>query len=346
MERKLVPRRLCWAGGILLLLPAVAGATLIATGPDPSADGYLSIGSDGFGAWSSTTFGGQGDIFNPSGAPVGMEAAFTSGFFLFAGGNQRELLTSNGTWQGVFPADTSLSRSIITPNAASDTNGDTVDDMLTSAFGVSGGATNLVFGVTQHVSTFGPGVSFVRQDYTVTNDGIDPITFSMVRAFDGDILWDGDFANDEVGTSMHGAGLGPFVFEQDPGDPGITAVTLSGLAGGAYYGGKKGVTPAGGPPAYNYGTDTQVWDAYGVPTSWANHIAGVGYNTNGVSGPAPPGSTAPEDGFIGLGFLIDDLAPNETRTITVFHTYGQNTPVPEPSAIALLLFGAACLRRR
>lgn len=320
---------MCVAGAILLSSSLAMGGTLpIATGPDPSVDGYLAIVPDEFGSWTSTTFGGGGDIFNPSGRPTDLEAAFTSGFFLFVPSkSQRELLSENASWQAVFPADATLSSSVTSPLLASDCNDDEVDDTLTSSFDVTGGLTDLSFDLMQRVmNAAGPMDSAVlTQTYTITNNSPDPISFILVRVFDGDLLWSGDIADDEVGTTMHGAGLGPYVFQQEAGDPAVTAITLSGLAGNNYFGGKHGLTPGGGAPPYDFGTDTEVWDAFGIPTSWESHIAGVGYSIDGLSGTAPAGSTPPEDGFVGLDFPID-LGAFEIITIAVLHTYGQNTP--------------------
>lgn len=326
---------------------ALGGTAAISTGPNSSVDGYLQIAPDDYGAWADVTFGGSGDLFNPLGFGLA-PTAFTSGFFLFLPGQQqRELLTDNNNWQQVFGPDATLSRAVTSLLVASDTNGDGVDDRLVSGFEVTGIGVNLQFDLTQKVQSVGGGVSFLRQDYTVTNNLSTAISFDMVRAFDGDLVWDGDFSNDEVGTTMHGAGLGAYVFQQEAAAPGVTAVTLSGLLGGDYYGGKNGVTPGGGPPSYGFGTDTQVWDAYGLPTSWLSHVAGVGYNTNGLSGTNPPGSINPPDAGMGLNFSLD-LAALGSTTITVFHTYGQNAPVPAPGALALLgLAGlSGSLRRR
>ena len=81
---------------------------------------------------------------------------------------------------------------------------------------------------------------------------------------------------------------------------------------------------------YGFGTDTQVWDAFGVPAGWVNHIAGVGYDTDGESGASPSGSTDPRDGFMGLSIDVSlgaGLGPAASTTVIVHHTYGSTTPV-------------------
>lgn len=321
---------------VLLLAPgaALGGPIRIATGPNPGVVGYLDIAPDEYGSWAVPFAGGAGpndDNFNPLGASPLAQVAFTSGFFIFRR-FQRELLSDNLDWQGIFPADASLTRLVTVANVATDTDFDGVNDTLRSEFEVCGFELELSFVLTQRVSMIDTGVAFMQQDYTITNDHFLGIDFVLVRTFDGDLVWDGDFSNDEVGTTTNGVGLGPYVFEQEAADPGATAVTLSSLDGRNYYGGKHGVLPPipGGGVPYDFGTDTEVWDAFGIPTNWVNHIAGVvagaGYLTNGVSGIAPPGSTPPEDGFMGLDFAIG-LDPGESTTIVVFHTYGLRRPV-------------------
>jgi len=316
----------------LTALHVDAGPIRIATGPDTGVDGYLDIAPDEYGAWAVIFAGGEGpndDHFNPLGANGSLQVAFSSGFFIFVPDLlQRELLSTSADWQAVFPADTTLNKVVLTTNVASDTDGDAVDDTLTSAFQVSRTTTKLRFDVTQHVSSVAEGVAVMQQDYLITNESTVAITFLLVRSFDGDLFWDADFGSDEVGTTMHGADLGPFVFEQEPGDP-TAAVTLSSLTGRTYFGGKHGVEPEGGLPPYEFGTDTEIWDGYGVPASWMNHIAGVGYDTNGNSGSQPPGSTDPWDGFMGMDFEIT-LEPAASTSLTVLHTYGQATPFGEP----------------
>ena len=308
--------------------PLEGAPMTIATGPDNTVDGYLEIGADEYGSWGSFGLGGPyTELFNPATPDLDLlEASFTSGFFLFVPAlGQRELLSDNGDWQAVFAPDSSLERLVLSANVASDTNSDGVNDTLTSSFGVQGGGTALLFDLTQSVAALGGSVATMTQEYTVTNMGSSMVSFDLVRAYDGDMVWSGDFSNDEVGTSQLADGVGPFVFEQEVVPPGVTAVTVSGSGAGDYYGGKNGVQPEGGPPPYGFGTDVQVWDAFGVPTSWRNHIAGVGYDTDGLSGPAPPGSIDPEDGFIGLDFSLT-LAPDASTTITVVHTYGSSGP--------------------
>ncbi|MCH7719605.1 MAG: hypothetical protein IH988_01260 [Planctomycetes bacterium] len=314
---------------------AGAGPIRIATGVDSAADGYLDVAADEYGSWAVPFGGGEGpndDHFNPVDHDLA-QAAFTSGFFLFVPSIRRELLSDNADWQDQlgFSSDSSLDREVTAENVASDTNDDGVDDTLTSSFRVFRVPTlDLAFVLTQNVSSAGAGVAAIQQDYTITNNAAGTTSFTLVRTYDGDLLWDPaqDFANDEVGTGTNAGGGDRHVFQQEPDAPGVTAVTLSSPTGGAYYGGKHGVEPEGGPPAYNFGTDVQVWDAYGIPESWRNHIAGVGYDTDGLSGSTPPGATDPTDAFMGLDFEIT-LEPGESATVSVSHTYGQNTPADE-----------------
>jgi hypothetical protein len=332
----------------------------IRTGSNLATDGYLEIQPDEYGSWAANftgaPFGPNADRYKPAGSPLNTPS-FTSGFFLFAPGGQRELLSDNTNWQATtngtagappFSADTSLSRAVTAPNVASDSNGDGINDTLNSSFRVFSPApgTDLGFQLNQRVAS-GPGaVSFMQQNYTVTNNGTAPITIGMVRAFDGDLLWDNNFETDSVGTGANGGAQGPYVFMQEPTNA-AQSVTLSIPTGSSYYGGKHGVDPdgVGGSPAYDFGSDTEVWDANGVPTGWRNHIAGVGYNTNGQSGPAPTGSTTPRDAFLGMDLSLT-LAPGASQSFTVFHTYGSTSPIPEPATLSLMAASAALLLRR
>lgn len=345
-----------WA--VILLLPSVAFAPplSIRTGASTATSGYLEIIPDEYGSWAQPFatggFGPNADRFLPAGSTL-QPVAFSSGFFLFAPGGQRELLSDNADWQNSnlgpgspFAGDASLSRMVTAPNVAGDFSGDGINDTLNSAFRVFGGGTDLSFALLQRVQTFAAGVSFMRQVYTLTNTGAAQTNVTLLRSFDGDLVWDANFETDSVGTTANGAGLGQFVFEQEPNQAGQSVTLSGGLDGRFYYGGKHGVLPGGGAPAYDFGTDTEQWQANGIPTSWQNHIAGVGYApANGQSGPAPAGSTVQRDGFIGLDFAFP-LAAGGSVTFEVLHTYGQTTPVPEPAGLLLLAVGVLALARR
>ncbi len=342
---------------MIAIVPSIAalGAPVsLRTGASSAVDGYLEIVPDEYGSWAQPFatggFGPNADQYNPIAGFQLRAVAFSSGFFLFTPNGQRELLSDNVDWQGVadgmggppFSDDMSLTRTVTSPNVASDTNGDGIDDTATSAFSVSGTGTDLAFTLQQRVAIFSGAVSFMQQTYGITNNGAEPIDLTLVRAFDGDLIFTStSVANDQVGTTANGAGLGQYVFIQEPLNPAL-AITLSGGADGRfYYGGKDNFTPPNGGPPYDFGTDTEVWDAMGVPLSWQNNIATVGYNTNGVSGTV----AGALDAFIGLDFAFS-LDPGASVSFDVFHTYGQATPVPEPSSVMLLLGCLTLLRRR
>ena len=325
-----------------LAMPAYGQFVDIDNGLGQGTNGHLRVGVDAYGSWASAGFGGTGDTYNPTGgggqfAPK--EAAFTSGFFIFTG-NGRELLSESGDWQGTFGPDATLDRQVTAPVAAA-------GDTATSSFRVFGSSVDLGFDVRQVVSALPNDAASITQTYVITNNATVPTDFSMVRAFDGDLLWDsggGDFADDEVGTESVGSGA-VSVFMQEENAPGVTRVTMSGSNANDYYGGKNGIDPNGGGVPFGFGTDVQVWDNFGIPFNWRDFIAGVGQNMNGTSGTNPPGSdpTTP-DGFIGMDFNFA-LAAGETTTLVVTHTYG----VPEPTSGLMLmagLMGLGVLRRR
>ena len=368
MERSLRPRTDIVCALVALSLGSAVFArppVQLRTGSVTTADGYLEILPDEYGAWAQPFatggFGPNADRFNPAGAAAVQPVGFTSGFFLFGPNGQRELLSDSADWQATtdgaavpsppFSADTSLSRAIVTPNVATDFNGDGINDTANSAFRVfaPGGGTDLGFALRQRITAVSSSVAFMQQNYTITNNGTQPISLVMVRSFDGDLLWTGDFSTDSVGTSSNGDPAGKSVFMQEVNQPGQSVNLSLGLQGNAYFGGKNGVDPdgAGGSPAYNFGSDTEIWESIGMPGGWVNNIAGVGYNTNGQSGATPVGSVAPRDGFIGMDILLD-IPAGGSKEFSVLHTYGQTTPapIPEPAALGAIGLAALTLVRR
>ena len=315
-------------------------------------DNALSVNIDAYGSWASTGFGGGGDLYNPvgGGPPLAAKSVmFTNGFFLFSGGNKRELLSESSNWQGVFAADDSLEREITSPITVDGSTGiassnfrvydpaGTFDvsfrlsQKIGSPTGVAGGfevrtAYGDVFQVGQTATLF--------QTYVITsNAGND--AFQMVRSADADMMFapGNSAADDEVGTDTNT--IDPFgtisAWQQDTINPGVSRVTTFGesfdpdVENGAYFGGHEMDLPGGVEPAVGFGTDTQIWDAYGLPKNWNNYITNVGYNTDGASGPNGDPS---RDSLHAISFNI----------------------VPEPTSFALLsLLGMgllACRRRQ
>ena len=108
----------------------------------------------------------------------------------------------------------------------------------------------------------------------------------------------------------------------------MTAVTLSSAAASNYYGGKQGVDPLDAGLPFGFGTDSQVWEAFGTPANWVDFIAGVGAGVNGESGTGPPDpmGNPGQDAFIGLEFFFSLDAGETSETFRVTHTYGDDVP--------------------
>ena len=303
---------------------------LLATGSDSGVDGFLDIAPNEYGEWSIPSFSTSlldGDRFRPCSQPL-LAPSFSTLFFLFGPGGQREALSDNNFHGVVSALDTSLSTTITAPLVASDTNFDVVDDTATSSFRVFGGGTVLDFDLLQSVAALGPGQSRMTQTYTITNAATSPITFTLVRHIDGDLVWDGTILNDEVGTNTNSGGGDLSVFMQDPSFPGITRLELSSAQGRDYYGVKstQPVAAPGSPPGA--GTTFDVWDAFGIPTGWNNFIANVGTGIDGSS------AGINGDASIGMDFGVS-LGSGESTTLTLVYTYGEETIPPPPCDLDL-----------
>ncbi len=306
------------------------GSGCIATGSDPAREGYLRVCMDQYGSWGSVSFGGNGDAYNPvDGLANTNETCLTSGFYMFRSAElQRELLSDNAAWQALHPADSSLSRRTLGQVVRFDASGNGVFDTAHSVFAVTGVGVDLTFDVESCLAQFLPVsvglISVLVQDYTITNNLGTPIEFELIRVFDGDLYWSGgesDFANDTVGTELPGQSV--FIQEQDLPE---TRIMMSCTVAETYFGTKRGIDPdgAGPDPAMGYGTDIQIWNAYGLPVSWANFIPGVGVDLAGESGPSPAGCIAPCDASIGLVIPVA-LLGGETVHVNIDLFFGEES---------------------
>ena len=318
--------------------PIVGSPLNMATGPDPNVDGYLRVGADEYGSYVSRTFdvAGLGDTYNPAGGFGPLEANFSNGFMIFVDSfpqdgifDARELLCDYTSWQGIPCAagqigdDTTLIRAVLIPNDPSDSNDDGVVDTLNSSFEVVGVVppVNLHVDLEQEVKSVpGNSIALLTQEYTFQNLGPTPVTFNLVRIGDFDLVYVGGFADDSVGTDR--AVTNNTVFQQEDGTP-VTRITMVSAQATDYTGAKRGITPPGGPPAYGFGTDCVEWDAFGLPGSWADHIAGVGTKTNGESGALPAGCIPDCDAHIDLNIPVVELDPGDSIKITIRHLYGE-----------------------
>ena len=324
------------------------GPVCLATGGDNTVDNYLTVCTDPYGSWTSDGFGGAvpgdlewGDDYNPNGAEPAEEASFSNGFFFFVKdaqgvGTHRELLSNVQDWQGVFGPDATLAREITSdpPTVQFDDDGNGFADRLLSDFKVTGAGVDVSFHLVQTISQITPAggspVSVLEQTYTATNNSGAPITFSMVRHLDLDLVWAGSgFADDSVGTDTNDNPLLERHVSQGKQGFSETFITVSGELGGLYYGSKQNIDPDGdGPgPTMGFGTDLQQWESFGVPIGWENYIAGIGADVDGESGPLPLGIGT--DGSIGLEFVVNlaGAGPASVQNIIVHTTYGARTPL-------------------
>ena len=233
-----------------------------------------------------------------------------------------------------------------------DTNADGVDDTKVSTWeliSMSGMDTSWV--LTQHVFNAtpkgGPLVAIVTFEFEITNNTGDPVDFILHRHLDIDSTFGpGGFGNDNVGTRTNGApGVDRFVYQGEVGHP-EWSITLSSPTGGVYYGVKQLVNPQGngcvdgvcvggdldGEPCKDdlfclggceftlAGTTSQICLNLGTPECWKNHIASVGYDTDGDSG-ANPGT----DAAFGMEIPVS-IPANDVVIVNVMLTYGAETP--------------------
>ena len=309
MQRKKLSRRFLLAITVAITWPVIAIGQTVNIDNGVVGDGHLDVNVDAYGAYGNFN-AAYVDNFQPAGS-TSSQPTFSAGFRLFSG-TDKVLLTDMAEWLGVLPAlDPATWNRNITAAVANSTS-----SSATSSFEVTNGAgaAQLSFDVTQSVSAASGGVAILAQTYTITNVSGGALDFNMNRVLDADLVWDGDFLSDHVSLSDSTCFVGQH-------EPGSTTQAMA-LGSGAddtphtyYWGAKNTHEPTGGMPAMGFGTDVIQWGENGLPATWQNYIAFVGYDTPGDSG------TDANDGHIGLDWELS-LADGESATITVRTLYG------------------------
>ncbi len=321
----------------------------IATGPDPAQDGYCKVCPDPYGAWTSDKLAPRdadpnewGDEFNPVGGLGLEEVALTHGFFfLRQDADERELLTSILAWQQAFPPDGSVSTQILVPLLGFDDNNDGVDDRLVSEYVITSvGGVNLHIFVEQTIANVASPsglVAVVNQFVQITNTTGSPVEFTILRLANSNLIWDGDENDDSVGTGANGSSLEWHAY-QDDGSP-QTGVTISADEATEYTGVKDGLDPDGpdNPAPRLDGRGEAVWTARELPVGWDNFLAGVGYDMDGDSGPAPLGCIDPCNGatILRIPMTLAGAGPSSVGFFTFRTTYGANTPAGASNVVCL-----------
>lgn len=311
----------------LLFAGAANAQTVSITNAAPGA-GHLTANVDAFGSYGNMN-AAYLDSFEPTGSARN-SPTFSAGFMLFSGTN-RVAWSSMPELLATYPTPT-WTTAVTTPVFNSGAN------TAQSAFDVRSAAGGPILSVnlTQTVSAAAAGVAVLTQTYGITNTSGVAQELIFTRNWDMDLVWDGNFLGDHVSSNS----VPGWVSAHEPGST-VQGVTLGRSAGGIansfYYAGKQGHTPSGGGPAMGFGTDVQIWNAFGLPTSWQNYIPNVGYNTNGDSG------FLNTDAFVGLEWRVS-LGIGASTTIAVDSIYG--SVVPEPATMAVLGLGALALVRR
>jgi len=321
-----------WGGPSVYLHNGVAG------------DGELEINPDSYGAVTVWDWVDNYDWYDPVGGDPRANCTFAASTFLYNPATlDRVVLGEHGrnldvTYNQRGGGEGTLLYEVIWPLCVSDSDGDGIDDTATSTFHAFGGNGNydLMFDLLQTVSKpVAGGVSTWTKVYTIYNISGEPATFLLERHNDMD-LWFDALYEDCAGAASVGGVRNVYMREADavPNHENLV-VALSGTPGYVYCAGRSGYDPdgAGPDPPMAYGTDFQVWENFGLPGSWQNYVAGVGYDMDGIlPQKRPPGSVAPYDGFMMLQWELT-LAPEESAGVEVVTTYGSEVPVACPGDV-------------
>ncbi len=336
-------RSLRWSGGLALvavggLATAVLAGSVTLSNRNTDGDGRYEVTVDDYG--SINGWSGYADFFNPAGSTGRSGVTFLSGTFVFVAGTHRELLSDSSSWQGfswpgagwptAFSADSTLNRSVTAPNAASDSNGDGYNDTSVSQFVLTGTGVDLAFTLNQSVlDGLKPNTAVHKLDYTITNQGDEPLPVRLVRQMDADLALVGGYNDDSVvvGTVVDGT---KYVGQNEGGDMTL-GYTMWSPRPHDYNALLNGYSDASGSTNYPPGaTNGHLWEHWGLPADWTNHGAGLGTMTDGTAGPQEAGS-----------YLQWDVAlrPGRSANVEMWITFGDEPPTPEPSTLLLAVSG-------
>ncbi len=306
-------------------------------------DGRLEVSPDAYGAYQNG-YGsaGNGDTFDPPGAEPPLTPMFSTAFFVFNTATLDRVVLSESTASFVANYNTSANPATFTiavtsPQVGSDSDGDGVTDTSTSSFTITGGnaGVNLSVTLVQRVYKPAAGVSRFRQTWTFTNNGAAAADLKVMKHVDMDIFATpvGLASWADVAGSIDSVGCQPItVYEREPSPAPPTTPIAFALAtpsaGYVYYAARSGYDPdgAGPDPAMAFGTDFQIWNAYGLPPSWANQTAFVGPAPTTGEDPNefPVGGVAPNDGFMGYQW-VTSIPAGGNRTFATVTAYGSRS---------------------
>src|SRR5688572_20066852 len=315
--------------------PARADPAVLST--DPSVDGGVSVGVDGFGAFGRFSFSGgaQGPhvgaaTFNPVGPLSADNTVADSAIAIRIGAaGARQFLHSGQVGTGLDSGPNPLPGAGFN-NASSNPVVTVVGNTATSSFAHAG----LSFNVTQTIEPTFSGTSRLgsrlNQQYAITNTTAAALSFEIIRYVDGDLFFQSNQEQDGGGRLQVGAQEA--LFETSDAASTAEEVTFFGIAasgGAAPLTGRFEISP--------WGRSSASGDETTQPT---NIIQGRALRD------AVQGDGADEDEFIDLDNGYDvtlalrtnfDLAPGASATYTTATTWG-NGLVPEPcAALAFVL---------
>lgn len=270
--------------------------------------GHLDVNVDAFGSYGNFN-PAYVDSFQPPGSAAN-SPSFTAGFSVFIGAD-KALLTSMPEWIAVLPPGSETLTKVVT-SPVMNVNASTA--MSSFNVNTAGGAPLLSVNVLNNANNPAAGIGVLDQVYMVTNASGGPLAFSLNRALDADLVWDADFLSDHVAVDS----TLRFVAQHEPGSSTQAMALAAGSVGvpnSFYWGAKNTHLPTGGPPAMGFGTDIILWNNGGLPVSWQNYAAFVGYNMPGDSG------LNSNDAHVGIDWSLN-LAAGASVAVHVKTVYG------------------------